>query len=230
MGCWEPIAVSLTGPSGPPHITPCEKTSRFVTDISIFFLEVTTRRSRICLPGSLPAAWTLSLVPCSSTSDNHANLQRLCAFVGIDLESQRGHDHATWNPEKTACGRSRWQRQGEGPVCFVIDGRIAIPGRAFHEARAGRSHVPAGRPCPGSVGAAVAGRGAGQGREARVPIWDPSIAMRQILVEFARKRVTTKYDGDQKRIPMLGDAIECSLSDSLDRPGRDEHHEDGSGE
>jgi RNA polymerase sigma factor (TIGR02999 family) len=33
------------------------------------------------------------------------------------------------------------------------------------------------------------------------------MAMRRVLVEYARKRATTKHGGDQKRIPMLDDAI-----------------------
>jgi RNA polymerase sigma factor (TIGR02999 family) len=43
-----------------------------------------------------------------------------------------------------------------------------------------------------------------------------SMAMRRVLVEYARKRATTKHGGDQKRIPMLDDAIEHYSTMNLD--------------
>jgi RNA polymerase sigma-70 factor, ECF subfamily len=43
-----------------------------------------------------------------------------------------------------------------------------------------------------------------------------SMAMRRVLVEYARKRATTKHGGDQKRIPMLDEAIEHYSTMDLD--------------
>jgi RNA polymerase sigma factor (TIGR02999 family) len=43
-----------------------------------------------------------------------------------------------------------------------------------------------------------------------------SMAMRRVLVEYARKRAATKHGGDRKRIPMLDDAIDHYASTNLD--------------
>jgi RNA polymerase sigma factor (TIGR02999 family) len=49
-----------------------------------------------------------------------------------------------------------------------------------------------------------------------------STAMRRVLVEYARKRATTKHGGAQKRIPMLDDAIDHYQSLKLDLAALDE--------
>jgi len=43
-----------------------------------------------------------------------------------------------------------------------------------------------------------------------------SMAMRRVMVEYARKRAAAKHGGDQKRIPMLDDAIDHYGAMNLD--------------
>ena len=45
-----------------------------------------------------------------------------------------------------------------------------------------------------------------------------SMAMRRVLVEYARKRASTKHGGNQKRIPLLDEALDHYATMKLDLP------------